>query len=146
MKSNSERAAQACRVKVVMPCDFPGYPDPTTPSGWAEIPAALLAADFTGREDIEYTAMIDQTIIVVDDATLAIAEPVNGERIWLIGLRFDNDLPDLDLVGIADADTIATFAQAEIILITTEARLRQADGQVAALILTSNDPDRWTLS
>jgi hypothetical protein len=145
MLSYSERAAHACRVTVTAPTRYPAYPDPTQPTGWAELPAMILAADLAGREDIEYTAMINAAIIFVDDADLAIAAPIDGRRPWLLGLHFDNGLPDLDLVSLADADTVALFAQAELLLVTTEARMDNAtDNQVAALVLTCNDPKRWT--
>ena len=144
MPTNSERAALACRVTVTAPTTYPGYPDPTRPTGWADIPAVILAADLTGREDIEFTAMCNSAIIPVDDATLAISEPIDGTRIWLLGLHFDNGLADLDLVSLADTDTITMFTQAQLLLVTTEARMNNAvDNQAAALILVSNDPKRW---
>ena len=144
MKQNSDRSARACPVTITAPTTYPAYPDPTQPTGWADIPAVLLAADLTGREDIEYTAMTTRSIITVDDAVLAIAPPVNGLRTWLVGLRFDNGLADLDLIGLADPDTVTLFTQAEILLVTTTARVDNAiDDQVGALILVSNDPARW---
>ena len=104
----------------------------------------ILAADLSGREDIEYTAMLNRAIIPVDDATLAISEPTDGERIWLLGLHFDNGLADLDLVSVADTETVSMFAQAELLLVTTEARMTNSvDNHAAALILVSNDPQRW---
>ena len=66
MIMNSERAAQACRVRVTAPTVYSAYPDPTQPTGWAEIPAVMLGADLTGREDIEYTGTINESIIPVD--------------------------------------------------------------------------------
>ena len=144
MKSNSQRAIEAAQATNVAICTYPGYPDPTTHTGWADIPAVLLGVDLTGREDIEYTAMIGESILRVDNGTLAVAEPVDGERIWLMGLQFDNDLPDLDIVGIADDETVEMFAEAELIVITTEARMERADGKVAVLILAANDRSRWT--
>ena len=144
MPTNSERGARACPVTITAPTIYPAYPDPSGPTGWADIPAVILAADLTGREDIEYTAMCNNAIIPVDDATLAISEPVDGTRLWLLGLRFDNGLADLDLVSLADTDTVAMFAQAELLLVTTEARMNNAvDDQAAGLILVSNDPKRW---
>lgn len=144
MRTNSERAALACRVTIMAPATYPGYPDPTRPTGWADIPAVILAADLSGREDIEYTAMLNRAIIPVDDATLAISEPNDGGRIWLLGLHFDNGLEDLDLVSLADTETIAMFTQAELLLVTTEARMNNSvDNRAAALILVSNDPQRW---
>ncbi len=144
MASNHERVAGACRVAVTAPTTYPGYPDPSRPTGWADIPAVVLAADLTGREDIEYTAMINRKIILVDDGELMITAPNDGMRLWLLGLHFDNGLPDLDLVGLADTDAVEAFAHAEVLLVTTEARLSKAtDAQVGALILTSNDPSRW---
>jgi len=104
----------------------------------------MLGADLTGREDIEYTAMINEAIIPVDDATLAIGAPVDGIRVWLLGLQFNNGLADLDLVGLADAETVAMFARAELLLVTTEARISATDHQVGPLLLVSNDPQRWT--
>lgn len=144
MPTNSERATRACRVTITAPTTYPAYPDPSRPTGWADIPAVILAADLTGREDIEYTAMCNSAIIPVDDATLAISEPIDGTRIWLLGLQFDNGLADLDLVSLADTDTITMFTQAQLLLVTTEARMNNAvDNQAAALILVSNDPKRW---
>jgi hypothetical protein len=65
-------------------------------------------------------------------------------RVYLVGLHFDNGLADLDLVSLADADTVTVFAQAELLLVTTEARMDQAiDDSVAVLLLVSNDPKRW---
>ena len=61
-----------------------------------------------------------------------------------MGLQFDNDLADLDIVGIADEQTVAMFAEAELIVITTETRMERADGKVAVLILAANDRSRWT--
>ena len=144
LPTNSERAARACRVTITAPTTYPAYPDPSRPTGWADIPAVILAADLTGREDIEYTAMCNRAIIPVDNATLAISEPVNGMRVWLLGLHFDNGLADVDLVSLADPETVTMFAQAELLLVTTEARMHNAvDNQAAALILVSNDPKRW---
>ena len=144
MASNHERVAGACRVTVTAPTTYPGYPDPSRPTGWADIPAVVLAADLTGREDIEYTAMTNRKIILVDDGELMITAPVDGMRLWLLGLQFDNGLPDLDLIGLADADAIEAFALADVLLVTTETRLSNAiDAQVGALVLTSNDPQRW---
>ena len=123
---------------------YPAYPNPSRPTGWANIPAVILAADLTGREDIEYTAMCNSAIIPVDNATLAISEPIDGTRIWLLGLQFDNGLADLDLVSLADPETVTMFAQVELLLVTTEARMNNAvDNHAAALILVSNDPKRW---
>ena len=62
MKSNSQRAIEAAQATNVAICTYPGYPDPTTHTGWADIPAVLLGVDLTGREDIEYTAMIGESI------------------------------------------------------------------------------------
>ncbi len=138
-----ERAAQACRVTVTAPTVYSAYPDPTQPTGWAEIPAVMIGADLTGREDIEYTAMINESIIPVDDATLAIGAPVDGIRVWLLGLHFDNGLEDLDLVGLADAETVDMFAVAELLLVTTEARISAIDHLVGPLLLVSNDSKRW---
>ena len=144
LPTNSERAARACRVTITAPTTYPAYPDPSRPTGWADIPAVILAADLTGREDIEYTAMCNSAIIPVDNATLAISEPVDGMRVWLLGLHFDNGLADVDLVSLADPETVTMFAQAELLLVTTEARMHNAvDNQAAALILVSNDPKRW---
>lgn len=144
MASNHERVAGACQVTVTAPTTYPGYPDPSRPTGWADIPAVVLAADLTGREDIEYTAMTNRTIILVDDSELMITAAIDGMRLWLLGLHFDNGLPDLDLVGLADADTIESFARADVLLVTTETRLTNAThAQVGALVLTSNDPRRW---
>ena len=61
-----------------------------------------------------------------------------------MGLQFETDLPDLDIVGIADEETVEMFAEAELIVITTEARMERADGEVAVLILAANDRARWT--
>ncbi len=144
MVTNSERAAKACRVTATAPTLYPAYPDPTRPRGWADIPTVIVAADLTGREDIEYTAMLNRSIIPVDDATLTISEPVDGVRVYLLGLHFDNGLADLDLVSLADTDTVTMFAGAELLLVTTEARMDQAiDDSVAGLLLVSNDPKRW---
>jgi hypothetical protein len=144
MPTNSERAARACRVTIAAPTTYPAYPDPSRPTGWADIPAVILAADLTGREDIEYTAMCNSAIIPVDNATLVISEPVDGMRVWLLGLHFDNGLADVDLVSLADPETVTMFAQAELLLVTTEARMNNAvDNNAAALILVSNDPKRW---
>ena len=144
MSSLSERAAAAHRVTEVRPGIFSAYPDPSTPSGWADVHIAVVVADLTGREDIEYTAMFNRTMICVDDATLAVTQPVDGQRIWLLGLRFANDLADLDLVGIASPDDVAVFAATDLIMITTHGRLAKATGhQVAALIMVSNDRARW---
>jgi len=143
MPTNSKRAALACRVTITAPT-YPGYPDPTRPTGWADIPAVILAADLSGREDIEYTAMLNCAIIPVDYATLAISEPNDDTRLWLLGLHFDNGLADIDLVSLADTETITMFSQAELLLVTTEARMNNSvDNQAAALILVSNDPRRW---
>ena len=50
--------------------------------------------------------MLNRAIIPVDDATLAISEPNAGTRLWLLGLHFDNGLADIDLVSLADTETI----------------------------------------
>jgi hypothetical protein len=145
MTSLSSRAAAAHRAVSVIAGILPAYPDPSTPTGWADVPSALVVADLTGCEDIEYTAMIDRSIICVDDATLAVTRTVDGVRLWLLGLRFANGLADLDLAGLARPDDVAAFAAAEIILVTTEARMSGATAvQVAALIMVSNDRDRWS--
>ena len=144
MTSLSSRAAAANRVTSVVPGVFPAYPDQSTPTGWADVAVAVVVADLAGREDIEYTAMIDQSIICVDDGTLAVTRAVDDERLWLLGLQFANGLPDLDLAGIAGPHDVATLAAVDLILITTEERISGATGdQVAALIMVSNDRARW---
>jgi hypothetical protein len=144
MTSLSSRAAAAHRVTSVMPGIFPAFPDPSTPTGWADVPVALVVADLTGREDIEYTTMIARSIICVDDATLAVTRAADNQRLWLLGLQFANGLADLDLAGIAGPADVATFAAVDLILITTEARIAHgAEEQVAALIMVSNDASRW---
>ena len=128
-----------------MPGIFPAYPDPSTPTGWADVSVAVVVADLTDSEDIEYTTMIDQSIICVDDGTWAVTRAVGDERVRLLGLHFANGPADLDLVGIAGPADVATFAAVDLILITTEARVSGAPGeQVAALIIVvSNDRARW---
>jgi hypothetical protein len=144
MTSLSSRAAAAHRVTSVLPGIFPAYPDPSTQTGWADVAIAVVVADLTGREDIEYTAMIDRSIICVDDGTLAVTQAVDDQRLWLLGLQFTNGLADLDLVCIAGPADVATFASVDLILITTEARISGAiRDQVAALIMVSNDRARW---
>ena len=127
-----------------MPGTFPAYPDPSTPTGWADVSMVLVVADLTGREDIEYTVMSDRSIICVHDATLAVTRAVDDQRLWPLGLRFANGLADLDLAAVATRDDVAIFADADLILITTQARMATATtDQVAALIMVSNDRARW---
>jgi hypothetical protein len=136
MTSLGSRVGAAHRAASVIPCIVPAYPDPSTASGWTDVPSALVVADLIGREDIEYTAMIDRSIICVDDATLAVTRTVDGARLWLLGLHFANGLADLDLAAVPDET--ATFVAAELILVTTQARILSATkGQVAAFILVS---------
>ncbi len=144
MTSLSSRAAAAHRATAVIPGILPAYPDPSTPTGWADVSVVLVVADLTGREDIEYTAMIDRSIICVDDATLAVTRAVDDQRLWLLGLQFANGLADLDLAAVATPADVAVFADADLILITTQARMATATtDQVAALIMVSNDRARW---
>jgi hypothetical protein len=124
-RSKHERVACVCRVTVTTPATYPGYPDPSKPTGWADVPAMVRAADLGGREDIEYTAMTTRAIICVDHSELMIMAPEDGMRLWLLGLHFDNGLPDLDLVGLADSVAIEAFALADVLLVTTDTRLRQ---------------------
>ena len=75
----------------------------------ADATVAVVVADHTGREDIEYSAIIDQSIIC-DDRTLAVTRSVGDERLWLLGPHFANCVADLDLVGIVSRSDLATFA------------------------------------
>ena len=144
MSSLGERISNANRAVSVLPGVFPGYPDPSTRTGWADLPVAILVADLTGREDVEYTAMINSSMICVDEAELAVAQEVDHRRRWLLGLEFANGLADLDVTGVAGPAEVAAFARADLILITTTACFEGATAdEVAALVMVSNDRARW---
>ena len=44
-----ERVLAAQLVAAISEATYPGHPDPSTESGWAEIPAVMLLVDFSGR-------------------------------------------------------------------------------------------------
>lgn len=143
MERLSDRARNACQAKEVHLGGFPGYPDPSTATGWADIPTALIAADLTGREDVEYTAMIERSVLTVDDATLAVSREVDGGWIWLLGLEPRHNLRRLDIVGVADLGMAQIFASVEPLAITTTQRMTKANGQPGVILLSSNDAARW---
>jgi len=63
-----ERLARANFATSIAPMTYPGYPDPTSDSGSAEVPAVMIGVDLTEREDVEYTAMLNSRVLIAKDA------------------------------------------------------------------------------
>jgi hypothetical protein len=142
--SLSSRVSSAYHAISVIPVIFSAYADPSTPTGWADVPSALVVADLIGRDDIEFTAMIDRSIICANDATLAVTRMVDGVRLRLLGIHFANVLSDLELAAVAGPNEVAAFAAAEVVLLTTVLRmLSSTTDQVVVLILVLNDRACW---
>lgn len=120
---------------------YPAYPDPTTDTGWADVPAVMLLVNFSGREDIVYAAMMQEESLLAADLELRITAPADaGTCLYLMTITFDGEDP-LDIAGVADQEAIAMFGEAELLLIAS-ADQAQDDG-APVLAFAPNDPARW---
>jgi hypothetical protein len=136
-----DRLLAAQFVTAMSTLQYEGYPDPSTPSGWAEVPAVMLLVDFSGREDIVYAAMVEAESLLADDAGLAItAADNNGTCLYLFGITFEGQQP-LDIAGVASPEAIRMFADAEMLLIASADQ--EHDGGAPILAFAPNDPSRW---
>ena len=136
-----ERIRAAQFVTAMSAMQYEGYPDPSTPSGWAEVPAVMLLVDFSGREDIVYAAMLEAESLLADDAEVAItAADRNGTCLYLFGITFEGQQP-LDIAGVATPEAIRMFADAEMLLIASADQ--EHDGGAPILAFAPNDPTRW---
>lgn len=133
------RAAQF--VTAMSLASYPAYPDPTTETGWADVPAVMLLVDFSGREDIVYAAMMQAAALFADDLELRITAAADaGTCLYLMTIAFDGEDP-LDIAGVADQEAIALFGEAELLLIASADQTH--DDGAPILAFAPNDPDRW---
>ncbi len=133
------RAAQF--VTAMSLVSYPAYPDPTTDTGWADVPAVMLLVNFSGREDIVYAAMMQEESLLAADLEFRITATADaGTCLYLMTITFDGEGP-LDIAGVADQEAIAMFGEAELLLIAS-ADQAQDDG-APVLAFAPNDPARW---
>lgn len=138
---DAQRLHDAQFVTAMSFVHYEGYPDPSTESGWAEVPAVMLLVDFSGREDIVYAAMIEAASLWAEDAALAITAPrADGTCAYLFAIAFDGEHP-LDIAGVASQEAIRLFANAEMLLIASADQ--EYDGGAPVLAFAPNDPARW---
>jgi hypothetical protein len=135
-----QRLRDAQFVTAMSAVRYPGYPDPSTESGWAEVPAVVLLVDFKGREDVVYTAMMQAAPLEAEDAGLAISAGVDGASVYLFAVTF-NGVEPLDLAGVAPEEARLMFANAEMVLLASADQER--DGGAPILAFVPNDPLRW---
>lgn len=130
-------------VTAISAVRYPAYPDPSTASGWAELPAVMLLVDFTGREDVVYAAMIGAQALWANDISLQTTRPnPDGTCLYLITMTFDG-LDPLDLAGVATPDALAVFVLAELLLLTSSSQV--TDDAAPILAFAPNDPTSWFL-
>lgn len=122
----------------------PAYPDPSTESGWADVPAVLLLLDLTGREDIVYHAMMDASPLAADEGVLQTSEPDDsGTCVYLLTADFGDGIEWLRIAGVAPEEAIAMFSRAEILLLSDDARTTD-DDTAPVFAMLPNDPIRWS--
>ena len=117
-----QRVRAARFVTAMSLVSYPCYPDPSTDSGWADVPAVLLLVDLTGREDIVYAAMIQGAALIADDLELRISAPDDiGTCVYLLIIDLDVETP-LEIAGVADQEAIRMFAEADNVSRSTRPR------------------------
>jgi hypothetical protein len=120
---------------------YPAYPDPTTDTGWADVPAVMLLVNVSGREDIVYAAMMQEASLLAAGLELRITAPDDaGTCLYLMTITFDGEDP-LDIAGLADQEAIAMFGEAELLLIASADQAQ--DDCAPVLAFAPNDPARW---
>lgn len=136
-----ERLRAAQFVTAMSAVRYSSYPDPSTPSGWAEVPAVMLLVNFAGREDIVYSAMMQGTSLLADESDLRITAPAdNGTCAYLMTIAFEGEDP-VDIAGVANQEAIGTFANAELLLLASVDQ--EHDGGAPVLAFAPNDRTRW---
>lgn len=63
---------------------------------------------------------------------------------WILGVAFEDELPNLEVAGIADFEMRTILADAELILLTTDARMGNDTGWASPLVMMPNDRSRWS--
>lgn len=137
-----ERIRAAQFVTALSAVEYPAYPDPSTSSGWAEVPAVMLLINFTGREDIVYAAMMKSASLLASDLELRVTPPSDsGTSLYLMTITFESEEP-LDIAGVADRAAIGMFAEAELLLLASVDQ--EQDGGAPVLAFAPNDRVQWT--
>ena len=133
------RAAQF--VTAMSLVSYPAYPDPTTDTGWADVPAVMLLVNFSGREDIVYAAMMQGAALFADDLELRItATDEHGVCVYLMTIDLGL-VAELEIAGVADQEAVGMFAEAEMLLLSS---IDQAhDDGAPVLAFAPSDPVRW---
>lgn len=122
----------------------PAYPDPSTPTGWADVPAALLLLDLVGREDIVYHAMMEASSLAADGGALQTSDPDDiGTCVYLLTADFGNEVDLLRIAGVAPQEAIGIFSRAEILLLSDDTRTTE-DNTAPIFAIMPNDPIRWS--
>jgi len=136
-----ERLRAAQFVTAMSSVLYPAYPDPATSSGWAEVPAVMLLVDFAGREDIVYAAMMNASSLLADDLKLEITPPSeSGTSLYLMTITFETGEP-LDIAGVADAEAVGMFAEAELLLLASVDQ--EHDDGAPVLVFAPNHRAQW---
>ena len=136
-----QRVRAARFVTAMSLVSYPCYPDLSTDSGWADVPAVLLLVDLTGREDIVYAAMIQGAALIADDLELRISAPDDtGTCVYLLIVNLDAETP-LEIAGVADQEAIRMFAEADLLLISSVDQVH--DDGAPDQAFAPNDPDQW---
>jgi hypothetical protein len=133
------RAAQF--VTAMSLVSYPAYPDPTTDTGWADVPAVMLLIDLTGREDIAYTAMMQGAALFADDLELRITgTDDHGVCVYLMTIDLGLAAA-LEIAGVADQAAVGMFAEAEMLLLSSIDQVH--DDGAPVLAFAPNSPTEW---
>lgn len=140
----SEELLEAQFVLGLSEVTHPAYPDPSTPTGWADVPAALLLLDLVGREDIVYYAMMETSSLAADGGALQTSDPDDtGTCVYLLTADFGNEVDLLRIAGVAPQEAIGIFSRAEILLLSDDTRTTE-DNTAPIFAIMPNDPIRWS--
>lgn len=139
-----EELLEAQFVLGISEVTYPAYPDPSTESGWADVPAVLLLLDLTGREDIVYHAMMETSSLAADGGALQTSDPDDtGTCVYLLTADFGDDIEWLRIAGVAPEEAIGMFSRAEILLLSDDTRTTD-DDTAPIFAIMPNDPIRWS--
>lgn len=117
--------------------------EPGTPELWARgHNSVLLGVDFTGREDINYHAMMNAEPLTVAEANLRFKVADANHLGFVYDMTFDKpDIEPVAVVGLAVTEAVSWFQAVEHIWLSPIASF---DTEQAVLhVVAPNDPDRW---
>ncbi len=87
---------------------YPADPDPSTESGWADVPAVRLLLDLTGREGIVYQARMEAPPLAAKGGALQTSDPDDaGTCAYLLTADFGEGVERLWIPGVAPQEAIA---------------------------------------